>query len=271
MSQGTRNLHSLANATLCLVLIGSCTPSELLESGGKAPEGLYARAVLDDLARGDANPVRSRLVPEAHTPDLDANMAKLLEQIPKARPSRVRLVGYRSNHIIGGPTRYLLTFESFYPQGNLLTGVTIRSADDGNGFRLEGVNVQKLAAPLDVMNAFTLRGKSRLHYVFLALALLALGITATAMVAWARAGRIPRRWLWMAAILLGLGKIGVQWTTGALIAQPLSLQLFSVAAVKEGPFGPWLFSVSIPFGAIAFLIVRPRAVVRPEPEGAPAP
>lgn len=66
---------------------------------------------------------------------------------------------------------------------------------------------------------------------------------------------IARKWPWMIFILLGVGKVAVNWTTGEWQVMPLAVQLFSVSALSDS-YGPWELAVSFPLGAIAFLARR---------------
>jgi hypothetical protein len=74
-----------------------------------------------------------------------------------------------------------------------------------------------------------------------------------------------RKWLWIIFILIGFGKLSLNWTTGQILFNPLSfyVQLFSVAVIKHGPYAPWIFSISIPLGAIIFFLKKILIVTEP--------
>jgi hypothetical protein len=55
--------------------------------------------------------------------------------------------------------------------------------------------------------------------------------------------------------LLGVGKFAVNWTTGQWGFMPLSFQLFSAGAFAP-LYGAWTLSISLPIGAIWFLLRR---------------
>ncbi|MBI1397584.1 MAG: hypothetical protein GC151_16545 [Betaproteobacteria bacterium] len=80
-------------------------------------------------------------------------------------------------------------------------------------------------------------------------------VTLYALVACIRT-RVPRRkWLWIVFIVLGVGKLAVDWTIGECRVFPASMQLFSASAFSS-PYGPWTVAVSLPVGAIEFLLYR---------------
>ena len=74
---------------------------------------------------------------------------------------------------------------------------------------------------------------------------------------------------------MGAFKIGLDWTSGHLFVQALTVQLLSLSYARPGVDGPWMFAFSIPAGAIAFLIVQRQketaALVAPPPPAGPAP
>jgi hypothetical protein len=72
-----------------------------------------------------------------------------------------------------------------------------------------------------------------------------------------------KKWLWLIFIVVGIGKLFVNWTTGQVFFTPLAIQL-PPAGANAQLYGPWLVYVSIPLGAIIFLIMRKRFVVPPQ-------
>jgi hypothetical protein len=75
-----------------------------------------------------------------------------------------------------------------------------------------------------------------------------------------------RKWLWILFILFGFGKLSVNWATGQWGVMVLAAQLFS-ASGTAAYLGPWIVSVSLPVGAVLFLIKRRRLEARPAADG----
>jgi hypothetical protein len=63
----------------------------------------------------------------------------------------------------------------------------------------------------------------------------------------------------------------LNWTSGLFVLKPLTFQIFSLSAVRDGLAGPWILSLSIPAGAIAFLLHVRRANRAASLRGEPAP
>jgi hypothetical protein len=199
----------------------------------------------------------------------------MADYFPAAAPTRVRVVGFdrRRVNVVGGSTTETLavTFESNYPQANVISQVLFRRVDGGD-LRMVGLHANPLPAPLAVLNAFTLSGKGPVHYAFPLIMAVVAVTTLLAIVAWIRQRKsIRRRWWWLAAILVGPFKITLNWTTGAMAVQALTVQLVSLGFGRAGIDGPWTLAFSIPAGAIAFLILRRQASEAPASPAPPAP
>jgi hypothetical protein len=68
-----------------------------------------------------------------------------------------------------------------------------------------------------------------------------------------RRERGPKRWLWLGLTVVGVGKLAVNWTTGLAFLTPIFVS-FPPAGATAPLYGPWTVYVSVPFGAIAYLL-----------------
>lgn len=94
-----------------------------------------------------------------------------------------------------------------------------------------------------------------------------------------RTRNLRRKWLWVIAILVGLPKFSINWTTGEIggfittagggFQIHPSLQLLGIGYNRFGEYGPWFVSLSLPLGALIFLWRR-RKLTRPKEAPAPA-
>jgi hypothetical protein len=267
-----------ARAVIILVAVGlaGCSLESVLSRSAASPEGVEARAVVDALARGDLDALTPRLDDTLKTPSLPDKLRQMAAFFPKTAPTRVRVVGFNQNtvDVVGGAKTEttMIDFESNYPDANVISQVVFQRVD-GGARRAVGLHANPLPVPLEVMNALTLRGKGPLHYVFVLVMLAVAAVTLAAVVVWARDRRVVRRrWWWLLAILVGAFKITLNWTTGGIFVQALTIQFLSLAFGQAGLGAPFELSLSIPAGAIAFLIVRRQARAKPaEPAAGPPP
>ena len=66
---------------------------------------------------------------------------------------------------------------------------------------------------------------------------------------------MKEKWLWILFILIGVGKVAINWTTGEWQVSPLSIQLLSASVFNDGR-RTLTVAVSVPVGAILFLFRR---------------
>lgn len=68
--------------------------------------------------------------------------------------------------------------------------------------------------------------------------------------------KVSWKLLWFLFIILGVGQLTLNFTTGQLMTRPFSIQLLGASFFRMGVYGPWLFSVSWPLGAVLFYFRR---------------
>jgi hypothetical protein len=140
---------------------------------------------------------------------------------------------------------------------------------------IEGMNVQPLAKSLQEINSFQLKGKGIANdYAILVLPLFSI----VALILCIRTPMPPKRKiLWCLGILVGFGRVGVNWTSGAILVSPLYLQFLSAGWLRWGPFAPHQILVSVPLFPLEAAPrnyppkARPRFRVRCSPGLWPAP
>jgi len=73
---------------------------------------------------------------------------------------------------------------------------------------------------------------------------------------------LKRKWLWWIASFFGVTTLQMNWATGHLATNVLTVQLIGAGMVK-GPsqFSPWLLTVTLPIGA---LLILTRVWANPE-------
>ena len=256
-------------ALLSGVLLAGCDTARHLKRAAKAiapaDDEEFAKQYLEILREGDLEKAKSLLDPGLVRPGIDSKLDAVASFLRQAEPISFELVG--CNVFSGqGKRRTNLTYEC--PRGDswLLASVVVDTVKGKK--RIFGVNVHPIAQPLGEINAFALSGKSATHYVMLCLATgIPIFIVCT-LVLCIRTKMRKRKWLWIIFILLGFGKVGLNWTTGGILFNPLSFHvlLLGAAVVKQGPYAPWILSVSVPLGAILFVIRRKKLrAVQPPP------
>jgi hypothetical protein len=148
-----------------------------------------------------------------------------------------------------------LTFEYGFSGKWIVSNVAVKR--EGGKTTIVGFNVIPQPMSLEEQNKFTLSDKTPIQYLVLALAVTYPLLTLGALVVCIRTKLKGRKWPWVVFVILGIGKFAVNWTTGQWAFTPISVVLFSASAVAP-LYGQWTLAVSLPLGAITFLLLRRR-------------
>jgi hypothetical protein len=246
-----RTMKCVLLVIMCLIA-GACSTQDMIDRFAPKADVEFARARLDDLRLGRLDAVKKDLAENLKTADIDNQLRKISAYFPAGEPRSIKTVGANSMSF-NGDSRITLTFEYQFDSSWALGDVTMSRRGDQR--LIEGLHVYQMAQSLEQANAFTLRGKSPLHYFVLLLACAIPLLCLYALVLCIRTPMQGRKWPWILFILFGLGKVGFNWATGAVSAQPLSILLFGAASFAS-PYGPWMISVAFPLGAVFFLLKR---------------
>lgn len=179
-------------------------------------------------------------------------LVRMAALIPSGAPTSVTLVGATRTNVPAWST-VNLTYEYEFPAKWLVVNVALKT--QGHAVTIVGFNLYPEPTSLREHNRFRLAGKTSLHYLVLGLAVIFPLLTLYSLIVCARTSFRGRKWPWIVFVLLGFGKFAVNWTTGQWVFALLSIQLFSASAIAR-PYGPWTIAVSLPLGAVMFLLLR---------------
>ena len=197
--------------------------------------------------------------------DLDAAMksadardklAAVAAGIPAQDPLSFKIVGaqqYYNQDV--RQTELILEYQ--FPSQWLIIRVALQKK--GGVTTLYGFHIHSMPESLEQQNRFALAGKQWYQYGVLLFAVLNPLFILGVLVLCLRTKMPKRKWLWIIFILLGFCQLTNDWTTGRCQFNPLYFQLFGAGAFAPA-YGAWLISVSIPLGAICFLIRRKKLV-----------
>ncbi len=244
--------------TFVLGLVG-CSQQMLLEKFAPPEDQAFAESQIQLLRSRDFEPIEKAMEPRLVGPNFRETLSQMADMIPAGDPDSVKLVGVNvsTNYssMKSSETFSNITYEYSYPNKWLLINVATRKTS--RGVTIVGFRVQPLDQSLEDQNRFTLSGKSVLQYTVLGLAIAIPLFSLCVLVLCVRTPLKRRKWLWIVFILLGFGRLAVNWTTGEWLISPLYIQLLG-ASVFAPLYGPWTIAVSVPLGAILFLIKRDK-------------
>lgn len=249
----TRPLLLLSIAlSLCL---SGCSRAMLIKRITPPEDEVFARKYVDLLREREFDQVEQKLDPSVAGSDLKNTLDKMAGMFPVGEPKSTKVVAYNFRHS--------LTLEYEFPDKWLLADMSIKRMDGAS--TILAIRVTRIADSLEHINRFSLVGKSALQYGILGLAFAAPIFSFYVFAVCLRTKNLNRKWLWAIFILVGVGKLGVNWTTGALTFTPLAVQVpCGGAKTTMGVYGPWVVAVNLPLGAILFLRKRSNRVLLSE-------
>jgi hypothetical protein len=211
----------------------------------------FALHSVDLLFQDRYQEIEDSLDPSIRNSDTHEHLVEMSHLFP-SKPISVKTVEAR---IIRSPDSRTtsITVEYEFARSWLLAQVVIRTKDGRK--TITGFSVNPTAEPVEVMNEFTLDDKGFSQFAGLFLALWVAAFTLYAFVLCVRMKIGAKKWVWLAAILVGVGQLTVNWTTGEWFFTPLALSTPPVRASCTA-YGPWMLHILSPVGAIAFLRLR---------------
>lgn len=223
----------------------------------------FSKHCLIMLQGHDFSLIESNTDPHLKDEKLRPNLEKLSALFPVGQPIAVKLIGLNRNDYSNGKETGAMTAVSFeyeFPDKWLEADMTLQN--QAGNTTIAGIHILPLPDSLENINKFTLRGKGITHYIVLIVALIVPTFIVLVLIACIRTPLQKRKWLWILFILFGFLTIQLNWTTGSVNINPLCFQLLGAGFVSSCPYSPWIMSVSIPLGAIVFLVRRRKLITK---------
>lgn len=236
-----------------ILLVSACSYQDMAGELIPKEESQFAMDYLHKLHARDFEHVKKYLDPSIESQVTDENLIELAKYFPSGELLSTELIGSQVN-VVNSQWQGNFSFEYQFSGGWALANVVLKKSKDA--LSVIGLNVYRTRASQKQLNKFNLSGKSAIHYLVLILAITAPLFILLTMYFCIITPIPKRKWLWVLFVLVGVGTISINWTTGQYAIQPLSIKLFSASAMSAGPFSPWIVSASIPLGAILFWFKR---------------
>ena len=241
------------SAVLALALATGCATPRLFTRAAPAEDVEFARAYLALFPARAYAAIEMGMDPSIKTPEIRQKVMLMASIVPPGEPTSVTVV--RSLSISSGnDTTSSLTFQYQYPDRWIAADVDVYRHNHAPV--IKHVQFRPLRSSLDQINRFTFAGKSPMHGVALAVALLMFGFVLWTFTLAVRSPAPGMKWAWAAFVLVGIVRFTFNWSTGALTIAPMSVQLFGATFSKASAFDPLFLTTSLPVGAIVYLVQR---------------
>jgi hypothetical protein len=231
----------------------------------EGPDGDYGKSLFFDLQARNVKALLQRFDPKVLATISPSTLDQMAAVVPSTSPRSVAVVSRTTQlfHLEDGTARRVnVSLQYEFENQWLLANVRWRETISGDKI-IEGMSVQPLAKSLQELNSFQLQGKGIANYAALALAVV---IPLFCIVAFIACIRTPmprrRKILWCLGILVGFGRLGVNWTSGAILVTPLYIQFLAAGYLRRGPFSPHEISIAVPLFAMLFFWRRRQRKIR---------
>lgn len=246
----------LLSIAFCLPL-GGCDRASLMKKMTPAEDESFARKNVDLLRQQQFEQIEQELDPSISDSDAKETLATMAGMFPSEEPKSIKVVDLKFFHSADSST-HSLKLEYEFSDRWLLVNMSIQRRG-GTSTTITGFNVTPIADSLENVNKFSLVGKSSSQYGMLGLAIIGPVFCLYVLVLCLRAKKHNLKWLWAIFILFGVGRLAVNWTTGELTFTPLAVHIPCASVTAVPAYGPWMVAVSLPLGAILFLIKQRRS------------
>lgn len=276
-------MHRFARVALVALLLCACSTRGVLARLTVPAHDQLARAFLSELHHDSIKVAAQKLTQATgQLEHVEDSLWSIALELPTGTFDTLRLINVE-RFWMRDVNKSELTYEVHGSGG--WTVVTMTVVDEEGKRGIESVRAYRATASQSELNAFGNGGRAPLAWVVLLGAIAAVTFSLWAAIAVARTP-MRRRWLWVAACLVGACELKINWATGEYAYSLLRVQLLSAGIMRSGLAGPWILSVSLPWGAILALRRRklartpqvtqkvtnadpPPAIAEPQPASAP--
>lgn len=204
---------------------------------------------------GDYDAITAKIDPKLRDAKLRPTLEKMAGFFPQGTPIKVTLIEWNSTTPANGPRTEAFKFYYEFTYQKLLASVIFEKHGDERV--VTGVYVEP--APTAAASPLSFDHLTAIKIAFLALmGIIPLFILVTLAIC-IRTKMSNWKWLWCFLILFGLVAFSLDWANDEVVVKPIAVLLFG-AALNDTSLGASgaSVSVSIPLGAILFLILRRR-------------
>ena len=255
---------------LCLLLSG-CVERALSPASVLAPDAeARTRAAAEAILSGDIDRVRSVLTTSAGAQEIEASMptvrAMLDSHVPEPVDGRLDLVHAENRRSDGSADAHPI-HQASYEVRRADDVLLVQVAVEDGGPQATGMSwfdVRSMASPITGANDFGTVPPSAGRVAFVAaMALVLAFVVVTAGFVVADRG-LARRWLWIPFVLCGMWGLTMDWTTGAVSpnfvsvreggfrVSPITFTLLGASVERTAYARPWVLEVALPVGALVY-------------------
>jgi uncharacterized membrane protein len=240
---------------------------DIAQSLGATPSIEFVKGIVADLQSKDFVTLEGKLDRSTVNEQSRSAFAVISSQLTSSPPKSIRLASLswtRGPNDAKTVRHTMLSVEYGIDDKWFLVNARVRT-NEGESPILEWFNLQPMPAPLENINRLSLQGKVGIHYFFLVF-LITVGTCNVAALITCLRHRMPlwRKIIWLVGILIGVGTFALNWTSGSLEFQLLSIHIPTIGFWRASGVAPYVLWFSVPVFAIWFLFLHLRSPLQIE-------
>jgi hypothetical protein len=211
------------------------------------------KAIFDQVRTGQDQAVLDQLQPGPKRDEAATMLARLKSVIPPNAPTSATPVAASIAKAPGGQVEALVV-EYDFPDRAVRFATTLTQAKGAKDWKLHSFSVLEASKKELAPNTLSLERRSPGQLAFFALAVTSPILMIAAFVKVLRTPGLQNRWLWAAFAFVGLFSFQMNWASGTMLVQWMSLQILGFWMAKAAShFDPWMISATVPIGALLIL------------------
>jgi len=230
--------------------VAGCDSQSVMDRFVPQAESAVGKSYVESIRTRNFAPIEADFNP-AYEAEVRPAMEKMAGLFPNEEPKSIKTVG--SHWSLSGEASYNFTYEYEFSDRWILGAINFKKLK--NKIQIERMDVVLSELSLEEANAFSFKNRDIIHYLFIVAAIAFATFTVGTAIVCARTKGLKRKWLWIIFVLIGLGWLQLNWTTGA-INYGLAYITFFASGFSKPFYGPLVIQIGFPIGAIVFWLRR---------------
>lgn len=239
-----------------LLFLTSCSNEEFKENLIPQAESKFAQDYLDKLRIKDYEFIKSHMHPELLAKVEQNILDQLYSYFPTGELIATELIG--SNvHVFNGVWSASFSFESKYTGGWSTSNVSMTK--DQDTLLVTSINVYQIPDSQKVLTAFAnaeITFTKVLILIFTFVSPILMFITCISVYR----TELLNKWRWYLLSFVGIGSVAINWTTGEVFTKVATIKLLGFSATAASEYAPFIFSLTLPIGAIIYWSKRSQLI-----------
>jgi len=238
-----------------ILFLSGCSLDKLVEENVPTEVSDYAKNFLLQLEEGDIEYCMSQLNQQARDENARQFFQNSHNKLKDMSLKNSSVISFSKTNFFGENkfSNYILGYE--YEYNDLWAYYDFQIQEKNGKLSVESFKITPTNNSLREYDKFDFQGKTLIHYLFFFM-VVSVPLFILISIGFSIKTALKRKWLWIIFMLFGFTSFILNWTTGEIDIKLFNFSLLGAGFSKSGIVSPWLFTFSIPVGAIIFWFKR---------------